>query len=255
MKFILVHGGLHGAWCWENVVAELRGRGYQVAAPDLPGHGERRAETATLDGYVDTVVQLVKPGDVLVGTSMGGAIISLAADAIPDTAGHLVYLSAPVPIEGKTITDAVSGDSDPRTNGSPSGAMSSGSAVPGTAYDGTAFWFTDVATLGSMLYNDCSPEVQQWAFEHIQPQLSAPLLTPLHLTSFWTAKIPRTYIACLNDQTPARYDVENRVRRLGIKVARPFWASHSPFASRPAELAGLLIDVVENPIGSIPEYA
>ena len=44
MRFILIHGGFHGAWCWDRVVPELERLGHQALALDLPGHGERAAE-------------------------------------------------------------------------------------------------------------------------------------------------------------------------------------------------------------------
>lgn len=39
ITFILVHGGWHGAWCWNKVVPLLKAKGYKVIAPDLPGQG------------------------------------------------------------------------------------------------------------------------------------------------------------------------------------------------------------------------
>src|SRR4029077_5733271 len=37
MRFVLVHGGFHGAWCWERTVAELHALGHDAVAIDLPG--------------------------------------------------------------------------------------------------------------------------------------------------------------------------------------------------------------------------
>ena len=41
MRFLLIHGGFHGAWCWDRVVPELEQLGHKAVAIDLPGHGER----------------------------------------------------------------------------------------------------------------------------------------------------------------------------------------------------------------------
>ena len=51
MRFVLVHGGHHGAWCWEKLTPELEARGYDVLAIDLPGSGERLHEKSTLDTW------------------------------------------------------------------------------------------------------------------------------------------------------------------------------------------------------------
>lgn len=43
-SFVLVHGGSHGAWCWERLIPHLRPdpRIESVVAVDLTGHGARR---------------------------------------------------------------------------------------------------------------------------------------------------------------------------------------------------------------------
>jgi alpha-beta hydrolase superfamily lysophospholipase len=44
MRFILIHGGFHAAWCWNRVIPESTTLGHEAVALDLPGHGERAAE-------------------------------------------------------------------------------------------------------------------------------------------------------------------------------------------------------------------
>ena len=36
---VLVHGAVHGAWCWAALQTELDRRGVPSYAVDLPGHG------------------------------------------------------------------------------------------------------------------------------------------------------------------------------------------------------------------------
>jgi hypothetical protein len=33
---VLIHGALHGAWCWDEVAAGLRVRGVEVMVPEHP---------------------------------------------------------------------------------------------------------------------------------------------------------------------------------------------------------------------------
>ena len=58
--FVLVHGGYHGGWCWELLIAELEARGHATIAPDLPcddpDAGNLTAEVFFRDGEIDAAV-------------------------------------------------------------------------------------------------------------------------------------------------------------------------------------------------------
>jgi len=41
VRFMLVHGGVHGAWYWGRTIAELERFEHEAVVVDLPGHGER----------------------------------------------------------------------------------------------------------------------------------------------------------------------------------------------------------------------
>lgn len=121
--FLLVHGAWHGARHWDRVAEALRRRGHAVTAVDLPGHGE---DAALPDGYVerdasvfasarspvadvsldDAARAVVAASDrqvpagtvpVLVGHSMGGAVVTRAAELAPERFEQLVYVAAVVP--------------------------------------------------------------------------------------------------------------------------------------------------------------
>src|SRR5690606_28454612 len=66
---------------------------------DLPGHGENPRPDAdvTLAAYAEAVLDAVeKAGQpaILLGHSMGGAVISAAAERGPERIGGLIYLAA-----------------------------------------------------------------------------------------------------------------------------------------------------------------
>jgi pimeloyl-ACP methyl ester carboxylesterase len=83
---VLLHGaGLNGQ-SWAPFVRALGG-GFRAIAPDLPGHGARRAERFTLASARATVADVaasVAPAPViLVGDSLGGFGAMAAVDAVP----------------------------------------------------------------------------------------------------------------------------------------------------------------------------
>ena len=49
--FVLIHGAGDAGWYWHRTEAQLRTRGHQTIAPDLPCDND----TASLDQYVGTV--------------------------------------------------------------------------------------------------------------------------------------------------------------------------------------------------------
>ena len=73
--FALIHGGGGTPWDWHLVSSELRERGHDPVAVDLPSDDE----SAGWSEYVDAVVQAV--GDrsdlVVVGHSLGGSTAPL----------------------------------------------------------------------------------------------------------------------------------------------------------------------------------
>lgn len=74
-----------GAWEFQPIVRGLRQRGHEAHAIDLPGHRDNPAPLSevTMDAYVQRVVEAVEDLEgplVLVGHSLGGAIISQVAE-------------------------------------------------------------------------------------------------------------------------------------------------------------------------------
>lgn len=240
MRFVLVHGGHHGAWCWGKLVPELEALGHTALAIDLPGSGERMAERSNHASWRGALREVIDDGDVLVGHSMGGFAISLAADEVPDKVARLVYLSAAVPIEGEAMGAATQ---DTTVRDWP--------AVVGRPYEefirlvelpnqGACVEMTLPEAANALFYHDCTPDDQAWAWEHLTPLPIAPATEIFHLPNFWRAPIPRDFIVCTDDRShPVEMD-NVFMERLGLTTAFSIVSSHSPFVSRPADTAKLL---------------
>src|SRR5580704_15273249 len=100
MRFVLVHGGSVGAFCWENLLPELAALGHEGIAIALPGHGARRGERSTVEGYRDAVLDVLHDGDVLVGNSLGGCVVTVAADAAAQQLRHVIFLAGGPAVDG-----------------------------------------------------------------------------------------------------------------------------------------------------------
>lgn len=239
MRFVMVHGGFHGAWCWSATASELERLGHEALAIDLPGHGERRHETepTTFASRLDAIVPVLQPGDVLVGHSGGGFDITLAADAAPDLVAHVVYLAAGLPREGRTIPDAMV----MRLDGSVSDNYDVAGMLEHLRFDDGAMTFADIEGPRELFFHDCDEATVRWAFERLCAERGGETSSePVSVPDFWAADLPRSYILCLQDRVKPRWLSDVVVERLGVE-ALTIDASHSPFLSRPAELAGLLV--------------
>jgi pimeloyl-ACP methyl ester carboxylesterase len=99
--FVLIHGGGDVGWYWHQVEAELRRRGHDSVAPDLPCDDE----SAGLSEYADAVVAAV--GDrrhlVVVGHSYGGFTAPLVADRVP--VDLLALVAGMIPVRGEAPAD------------------------------------------------------------------------------------------------------------------------------------------------------
>lgn len=99
--FVLIHGAGDVGWFWHLVVDELRARGHEAIAPDLPCDDD----SASLNDYADAVVRAV--GDrqelVVVGHSYGCFTAPLVADRLP--VGVLVLVAGMIPVPGESPAD------------------------------------------------------------------------------------------------------------------------------------------------------
>lgn len=256
MHFILVHGGFHGAWCWDRVVPELERLGHRATALDLPGHGERAAERpANYRERIQPILDAMEGGDVLVGHSGGGYDNAVVANEAPEKVGHMIFLAAGLPVEGKSVVEATGGATESGDDGKPratrlmddaTGMLANIRPLP----DGTMEWHS-LEGARQFFYHDCDDDTVQWAFSKLSPGVSPFPEEKLRLPRLWAAQPPRSYIRCLQDRSKPLAMSHEVVHRLGVEPLT-IDASHSPFLSRPRELAELFVKAVSvTPVGPL----
>jgi pimeloyl-ACP methyl ester carboxylesterase len=223
--FVLVHGSWHGAWCWDRLIPELERRGQAAVAMDLPVDqpGAGLAEYAT-------VVEAAMPaGDVvLVGHSLGAAVIPLVAAARP--VAQLVFLCPVLRRPGMSLAEQATMDAD----------ISSWDLTAGrTFYDDESSAWTDPEAAIRSFFPDCDPETARWAASRLRRQYWRYWEEPNPLAS-WPDTEMRA-IVCQDDRLVS-IDWARRVlpAELGVMPAE-LPGGHSPFLSRPAALADTLL--------------
>lgn len=254
MRFVLIHGGYHGAWCWERVIPELEALGHEAIAIDLPGHAGRKDELVTVATRTQAIVDVMRDGDVLVGHSGGGYDITLAADAAPEKIRHLIYLAAALPIEGRPLIEA--------SGGRPASEVGDGNKTQLMDDTTGMMRFIRVNADGNMecydyemtrdfFYHDCAEADARWAYDRLTPAPVGFIRETIHLPNFWQAKLPRSYIVCLQDRAATRSFTDNVARRLGVEPIE-LDASHSPFMSMPRATAEAFVKAVASkPVGPL----
>jgi pimeloyl-ACP methyl ester carboxylesterase len=96
--FVLIHGAGDVGWYWHLAEAELRARGHDTIAPDLPCDND----AASLDDYAATAAEAAagRQDLVLVAQSYGAFTATLAASRLP--ARLLVLLAGMIPAPGES---------------------------------------------------------------------------------------------------------------------------------------------------------
>ena len=231
--FLFIHGSAHGAWCWDYVIPHLTGAGHTARAIDLPSHGADQTPGAhvTLDNYAQAICEAMHSKTVLVGHSMAGYPITVAADRAPHMIDRLIYLCAHVPETGKSIADMrLMADTQPLTS-----AM-----IPSA--DGKTV--TIAPTLAhAKFYHDVPTDLSQWAISNLCPQPVAPQVTAY---AGGTHRHKRHYIRCMDDRAiPPAYQID-RTTDWPPETVSAMQTSHSPFLSAPQALAAELIRIAES---------
>lgn len=218
--FVLIHGAGDVGWYWHLVEAELRTRGHDVVAPDLPGDDE----SATLTDYADALVDAVggRQDSVVVAQSFGAFTAPLVADRL--AADVLVLVAGMIPAPGESPNDWW-------TNTGYGAAVAEQAARDGG--------LTGNADPYVSFYQDVPHELAEEAMskERAHPS-EASMIAPWPLDAW--PDVPTKFILCSEDQFfPADFFRRLVAARLGI-VPDEIASGHCPALSRPRELANLL---------------
>ncbi len=231
--FVLVHGSFHGSWCWDAVTAKLRARGHRVIAVDLPGRaGDARPPASLgLDDYAGLVVETIAAQSrpvVLVGHSMGGVVITQAAERAAERILRLVYVCAFLPENGQSLLDLAQTDAE--------SVLMRNLVIEHDK--GTHHVRPDGAR--ESFYHDCSDEDALRATARLVAEPLAVVATPVETTAERFGRLPRTYVECSDDRALGP-TLQRRMHAAQPCRVATLASSHSPFFARPEQLVRALV--------------
>jgi len=198
--YVFIHGAGDVASSWDSVVAELRGRGHDTVAVDLPCEDE----SAGWSEYADTVLEAI--GDrtdlVVVAHSLGGFTAPLVCSRAP--VELLVLVAGMVPSPGETGEEWWANTGHPDTGDDP------------------------VATF----LHDVPPRLAARALGSQRDQSATPMREPWPLHAW--PEVSTKYLLCRDDRFfPADWTRRMVRGRLGT-TPDEIDGGHCPFLSRPA---------------------
>jgi len=227
-SLLLVHGAWHGPWCWEKLTPELDARGIPWRTVALPCVGD---DPKLLGGVAEDARAIEAaagaiPGDVVVLAHSYGGIPTTEA-RFGANGKRLIYLGAFMPDAGQSLADLL-----------PPGPLPPFVVDNG---DGTTSVRPDLAV--PTFYADCDPATAAWAVARLRHHNGICNVTKVSRAASWR-DIPSSYIL-LTEDFACPTIVQRAVSRQADQVIE-MTGCHSPFLSKPAELANVLSGIIEH---------
>jgi pimeloyl-ACP methyl ester carboxylesterase len=234
--FVLIHGAWHDGSAWQATVKHLEGKGQRTFAPTTAGNGKGAARNVNhaqcTKSIVDAIVSNELSDFVLVGHSFGGTIIAKVAEAIPERIRRLVFITAFVLGDGKSLLDEV-----------PPDTATAFTQMAQASPDNTIM--VPFPVFREQFINDVSLEVAQNVYAGLSPQPFQPIADRLDMKKFYSLRTPKSYINCTEDTAlpPGEYGWHPRMSsRLGLHRLVQMPGSHEVMHSNPAGLAEKIIE-------------
>lgn len=224
-NFVLIPGAGGAAWYWQRVVPELRERGHEALAVELPAADDRAGLPEYEAAVIDAAAGLSDP--VVVAQSLGGFTGPQVCDKLG--ARMLILLNAMTPAPGESPGEWFASTAADRDRARAEQAAREGRTA-GAGFDPVADFFHDVPA-----------EVTAWAMAQGEPAQSAtPMSQPWPLPRW--PDVPTRFLQGSDDRLfPPDFQRRLVSQRLGIAIDE-LPGGHLAALSRPAELAGRLVN-------------
>jgi pimeloyl-ACP methyl ester carboxylesterase len=235
--FVLVHGAFQAPYAWQYVKSDLEAAGQKVIVVELPGHGQDQTDpkSITIKSYRDKVVAAITAVNgpiVLVGHSLGGAIITAVADSLPNRIDRLVYLAGFVPQNSQSILDLTT--MDPKSLFGPALTFSA---------DGTTASIPNDKIV-SVFAQDANESIKKLLMDNNRPEPIAPQAEKLILKSPSFASVPKYYIETLQDQAITIDLQKKMINAAKISNIYTVESGHCPMLTQPKKVSDILLQII-----------
>ncbi len=230
---VLVHGAWGSGAGWAALVPHLASAGREVRAIDLPGHGEDQTPPADVGiaDYAERVVACLRETGpaLLVGHSMGGMVISAAAEAAPHLVRKLVYVAALLPQDGQSLLDLIRLQKIEGIR----------AAVRPASVPGATVLAPDVA--GDLLFHDVDARQREKALAQLGHQPNRGQTDAVRLSQERFGRIARAYVFCSEDRVVSPELQHKMVQATPCAQTFTLNCGHVPQLSCPEKLAGIML--------------
>lgn len=230
--YVLVHGAWADESAWSAIRNELA-KNANVVVVNLPAHGADNTYGAGigLNDYVKVVssaVGKVKGKAILVGHSMGGAVISQVAENMPGKIDKLIYVSAYLPQNGESLESINKGFYGNKAieifefNADYSLISVKKDAIPAVVCD------------------DCSEEMKSMLKKYHRAEPTKGFNDVVKLGKAFES-VPKYYISTKKDNAVPYALQQKMIKANGsIRKVYEMETSHLPFVVKPQEFLGIL---------------
>ncbi len=235
MRFLLIHGSWHGAWCWYKIIPRLRIQGHQALAIDLPGRGreKKKLQLVGLSSLVKSAATLLSEGQktFIVAHSRYGIVASQLAELFPDRIGRVIYLASFILPTGGSVAKYFRTDRD---------------AMIGS--------FVDISRVGmwdalrpegyrEVLYHDCSDEDNELAASLLCREPLRPAIARLKLSDENYHRVPKGYIRLSQDRAISPALQDSLLSEMPVERVETIESGHSAYFCKPDELTDKILKI------------
>lgn len=236
--YVLIHGAMHGEWCFKELKFELEKYGHKVITFDLPGCGndETEIKNVNLNLYVkktiNKIIENTKKEEkvILIGHSMGGITISQVSELLFEKIQCIIYLCAFYVENNKCLLDY------PQSK-----------YIDKCKENEKYLFIKNDDLIKYALYNCCEDYTIEYAKNNIKPQIIYPALEKVFISNEKHGNIEKYYIKTLKDRMILPEDqnkmIINYFKKENIIELN---TDHSPFLSMPKQLADVFNNIGKN---------